>query len=411
MSKTFLGIAGGIVVVVGIYSCQSLISSSQTQLAQQSICSTSDSAMMTDRGLSSDVVGFANANGYFGWCIPEFDDDQRLHSAEGGDEYGPVAHVIATPKLYQLTDPGMFDAKFVQVAIVVVDPEEPADMPAPYQRLGLGHYNCVYLRRLNPGPSGFQAVIVPPSATSAGPVCPDPPTSSVAPLAVRIDAPVSDDPDDYPPATRFIEGEHGLTLIGVRCGNRWCVIGPQQDFDAIPPSAHALVTALIANKQGRVKGWFDDQVLGEPDTRPKHNIHRHIRASAIPDQNLGNLRVQDFIGTTFKVVGKVHLTEQPGVDSKYARVFHFSQGTNTVLMRAEIQAGVKIDTVWIARVVDRNNNMSPDIKTRRTDHSAWFMKAFGSRAKMPATMRWRWDDKDEDLWAECDMGCCRVGIK
>ena len=407
MSRTYLGIAGGILVVVGIYSCQLIVSSSQTQVAQGSICSTSDSAMMTDRGLSTDVVSFAQANGYFGWCIPEFDDDQRLHSAEAGDEYGPVAHVIAAPQLYHLTDPAAFDAKFVQVAIVEIDPEEPTDMPAPYGSLGLGRYNCVYLHRVNTSPDGFQAVIVPPTTSLQ---CPDPPPSSVAPLSVRIDTPFSDVPDDYPPVTRFIEGEHGLTLIGVRCGNRWCVIGPR-DFGAIPPSAHASVNALAMNKQGRVKGWFDDQVLGEPDTRPKHNIHRHIRASAIPDANLGNLRVQDFIGTTFRIVGKVYLADQPGRDSKYASVFHFSRDTNTVLMRAEVHVAAKTDTVWIARVQDRDGNMSPDIKTRRTDHSVWFAKAFGSHARMPATMRWRWDDKDEDLWAECDMGCCRVGIK
>jgi hypothetical protein len=364
--------------------------------------------MMTDRALSPDVISFAQGNGYFGWCIPEFDDDQRFLDPTTRDDYGPVAHVIATPGLYSLTNPTQFDAQFVQVAVLEVDPESPpATMSAPYQLLGLSRYNCVYLHRLNTSPDGFEAAIIPPLPASLR--CPATPTASVAPLSVRIDTPVSDDPDDYPPATRFIEGEGGKMLIGVRCGYRWCVIGPK-DFGAIPPSAHASVAALTATKQGQVKGWFDDQVLGEPNTGPRYGIHRVIRASAIPDPNLGNLRVQDFVGPTWRVVGKVYLAKQPTPESKYAKTFHFSQDTNTVLIRADGKPGVS-DTTWIARVIDREGHVSPDIKVRRTDHRTWFMAAYGPRAKMPATMRWRWDDKDEDLWAECDMGCCRVGIR
>ncbi len=398
-----------IAILGGAYACSS--PNPPGGSAQASLCDASDTAMMADRGLSTDVVSFAQTNGYFGWCVPEFDDDQRFRDPKTADDYGPVAHVIATPALYDLASPTQFDAKFVQVAIVEVDPESPPDMPASYQLLGLSRYNCVYLHRANTSPNGFEAAIIPP--VGAPPKCPATPTASVARLSVKIDTPVSDDPDDYPPVTRFIEGEGGITLIGVRCGNRWCVIGPK-DFGAIPPSAHASIAALTTTKQGQVKGWFDDQVLGIPDAHPKHNIHRRIRASAIPDPNLGNLRVQDFIATSFKVVGKVYLERQPDADSKYAAVFHFSRDTNTVIMRAEIKPGgpgVKDDTTWIARVIDHAGNVSPDIKTRRTDHRKWFTAAYGSRAKMPATMRWRWDDKDEDLWAECDMGCCRVGIK
>jgi hypothetical protein len=385
---------------------------------QDSLCSRADAQLAQDRGLDTNAVNFAMANGYYGWCIPEYDDDQRLSDGNGADEYGAIAHVLAAPWLDTL----QFNGSFRQVAIIEVDPE--ADpTPAPYTDLRLGRFNCLYLRLASTEPS-FDAVIVPPDGTLKCPTTPTPPPGP--PLVVVVDAPFSNDLADYPPTTRFIEGRNGRTLVGVRCGDRWCAVGPRRAIETgapggpvgpLPPSAHQGL-AGFNNAQGRVKGWFDDQMLGVPDAAPRHRIHRRVRASAVPDAGLRALTVNQFIvpiGTQqYQIVGRTYFPEPPDRESKYVKVFGFSQGTNTVGMRAEIKTNPltsKPDTVWFTQVINGNGQITNDIKTRRMDHRRFLTLALGERTKIPATMRWRWLDKDEDLWVECDVGCCLAGIR
>jgi len=180
---------------------------------------------------------------------------------------------------------------------------------------------------------------------------------------------------------------------------------------------------LTGNAQGRVKGWFDDQFLGIPDDTSPHKIHRQVQASAVPDPNLGNLHVADFIAASashvYLTVGKVYFPLAPDPASKYVTVFGFSQGINTVAMRAVVQPATSTTpqtTAWFTRITNANN-VATDVQTVRMDHSKYFAQVYGrtdaagntSAAKIPATMRWRWFDKDEDLWVECDVGCCLAG--
>ena len=194
------------------------------------------------------------------------------------------------------------------------------------------------------------------------------------PLDVAVDQPASNNSDDYPPTARFIEGPKGHTLIGVKCANRWCAIGPR-GFTEIPKSAHDTVPGLVSAVQGRVKGWFDDQVLGVPDGQPNHRIHRQFRASAIPDRNLALLHIQDFMvpagQETYKTVGVVYFPQDPDVGSKYVQVFGFSRGINVVSMRAEKSkdANGNPDTTWYTQVKNARGEVKPDIHTHRTDHS------------------------------------------
>ncbi len=167
--------------------------------------------------------------------------------------------------------------------------------------------------------------------------------------------------------------------------------------------------------QATVKGWFDDQVLGIPDASGKYHIHRQMRAAAIPDPNLGNLTMDNFINPTgpdkYQTVGLDDFPDAVPRSSKYFQVFGFSQGINFVAMRAEVHAlsPAKTDTVWFTRVINANGDTTVNIPTRRMDHSQYFSSVYGDRVKIPATMRWRWSDKDEDLWVECVGGCCLAG--
>ena len=203
-----------------------------------------------ERGVDTTTALFALRNGYYDWCIPEFDDDQRLQDGNGKDDYGSIAHVFAEPGLSLLTSHTQFDGKWVKVAIIVVDDAGSSASLKPYMLLGLGNHNCMYLQHYDPavGKSTFSAIIVPPDGTDHCPVTPDPKNSRD--LEVKIEK-YTENGDDYPPVTRFIEGNGGLTLIGVKCTNRWCDIGPKR-FGDVPHSAHygnSIVSVRSARKR------------------------------------------------------------------------------------------------------------------------------------------------------------------
>ncbi len=382
---------------------------------QDSVCNKNDAQLALDRGLDSNATNFARANGYYNWCIPEYDDDQRFSDGGGPHEYGPIAHVLAAPWLQGLS----FTPTYVQVAIIEVDPDPNHPRPAPYNQLRLaGQFNCLYLRSAAAQPGraspSFDALILPPPASLKCPIAPvDQPGP---PLIVFVDQQLPVDSTEIPATTRFVEGRDGenrRTLIGVKCGNHWCVVGPPGTGSPMPPSAHAGVSPLLSNVQGRVKGWFDDQVLGVPDNASTFKISRRFRASAVPDPNLGGLKVAQFLVDSglqvYQTVGRVYFDSMPNPESKYAQMFHFISGINIIGLRAEIwHVGNDQKTVWFTQV--RNDKgVKNDIPTQRMDHSKYLLKLFGDKAQIPATMRWRWFDQDEDLWVECDLGCCLAG--
>lgn len=373
-------------------------------IAADSLCPDSDTATVNMRGLDTGAIHFARANGYFNWCVPEYDDDQAFADGKPASAaYGSVAHVLAVPVLGQLVRDEQFDGLYVQVAII--DVEEPVTRElVPYSGLGLTAHNCMYLQHHSKAYGIFEhysAVIVPAAHDLT---CPTKPLEAASQrLEVAVDDDYSTQLSDYPPTTRFVEGEKGRTLIGVKCAKHWCVVAPQ-GYAKIPPSAHNNVLALKATMQGKIKGWFDDQVLGEPATT---GITRKYRASAIPDANLGNLKVANFTGG-YVVVGKVWFQEEPAKESKYATVYGFSKDTNIVALKAVASSvGGKLD--WYAEVTNARGEKKT-IPTHRTDHSQYFLSTSNTFGGLPpAVFRWRWNAKDEDLWVECDAGCCLVG--
>jgi hypothetical protein len=353
--------------------------------------------------LSVATMSFADSNTYYSWCIPEYHDDQRFHDGNAASEdYGPIAHTFANPKLSTLNDHTMFDHAYINVAIVDV---ESGPLPDPYGKLGLKQANnCLYLMHHDPiiGKASFRGLMValPPGTMT----CPTAPAvTDGTPLDVEIQE-YSNNYSDYPPVARFVEGRGGRTLIGIQCTNRWCVVGPR-GMGSVPDEAHHGVGDIPANSRSAVKGWFDDQVTGVPDLMPKFKIHRKNRASLIPDQNLGNLHIADYL-SGYKRVGLAYLPSAPPAGSKYAMTFGLEAGINRIELRAQQvpkpggPSGA-LDTLWFAQVTTQNGRVTSDIITNRTDHSKWL-------TSMPATARWRWDDADEDIWVQCDVGCCLI---
>lgn len=387
---------------------------------RDSVCDPNDAQLAQSRGLDANAVEFARQNGYYSWCIPEYDDDQRLSDGNNGNgnngkDYGPVAHVLAAPWLDTLH---LSSLRFAQVALVEVDPDTTNNpRPNTYHELRLdGQFNCLYLKYGQPsdGSPTYDAAID--AVAPGGPnlTCPSTPSGAASQLVVLVDdQQITGDTLFIPPTTRFVEGQGKHTLIGVKCEKHWCMVGGPNAASPVPASAHASVTALTANVQGRVKGYFDDQVLGLPDNNGKYKIHRQYRASAIPAPTLQSLHVAQFVvdsGTqTYQSVGTVYFDTIPDAQSKYATLFGFTQGQNAIGLRAEIHHdGPSPKLFWYAQVTNANGQKS-DIPTQRMDHSTYLKKLFGDNVTITATMRWRWFDLDEDLWVECDLGCCLVG--
>ena len=381
-----------------------------------SLCNPDDAMMTNARGLDTGSVNFARRNGYYTWCIPEFDDDQRLSDAQpGSTDYGSIAHVLAKPELATYTDPSQFNGKYVQVGIISLEPPLTLTFK-PYSDLGLTGQSCMYLQHHIKRVlwvfrySWYSAVIVPVAKWG---ICPDVPDPSLSrPLDVATEGSAWTNQADYPATSRFIEAADGRTLIGIKCANTMCVVGPK-GFGHAPESAHAAMTGWNY-PQAQIKGWFDDQVLGTPGTGT-YGIHRRIRASAIPDPALGTYQVSDFElpPGQYKTVGKTYFPEEPPADSKYVTRYGFSKDTNIVALRAVVRVPQK-DTLWFARITNAHGTVTDSIPTHRTDHSKFLALAgaqFGYMLTIPATMRWRWYDTDEDLWAECSTGCCLVGIR
>lgn len=350
---------------------------------------------------------FDARSGYFDWCIPEYHDEQRLYSGNPGPgDYGPIAYSFAWPELSLLVDHAQFDDHYVNVGVIDLDTVLDV-MPKPYQDLGLKDWhNCLYLQHHDPlfKKSWFSAVMA--SLPKTALKCPDAAAlTNVTNLDVTIET-YSDNYSDYPPVTRFVESGGSNTFIGIQCTNRWCVVGPRR-MGAVPAMTHNAVAALKANVRGVVKGWFDDQKLGMPDGTGPYGIHRALYASVVPDPNLGNLHIDDFL-RGYQPVAKAYFPVAPPRASKYYVTFGLDAGTNTIELKATTRqkpsapTGV-LDTLWWARVTTEAGVPKPDIPANRVDHSKWLGKV-----RPAATARFRWFDTDEDVWVQCDIGCCLI---
>jgi hypothetical protein len=312
------------------------------------------------------------------WDIPEYHDEQRL--SDGDQGFGPVANIYASPHLdgfkhvSQIADqrpPGLL------VAVVVVDADAGARLPATYTRLGLRpRVNCLWLafERGDPG-RPWRGRISP--STQNGTCSRSEPTSN---LAVER-TPVSGFPEhaDYPPVGRFSEAEDGQPLLGVKCLNAWCEFGPP-NFRPKPPGHPN------RSRQGRIKGWHDEQLLA---IRTDAGVLvPGVRAALIPDSNLVRRGEGDFLNQ-WVPVATLYFPADPG--PKYSR-WGLSKGEN--LLELTDSAGV-----WRARITPEGGTPRKWLRVKRTPHDD---------AIVPGTARFRWTRSDDGVWVPCGQACCRT---
>jgi hypothetical protein len=312
--------------------------------------------------------------------IPEYHDEQRFPDDAGG--YGPMAYIFATPNIgsftsrAQIEDQGKAGALF---ALILVDTTFGAVLPTTYTNLGLvAGVNCLWLVYNHSAPliSRWQGYLTPRAASG---FCVRT-TSFPSMLSVQARSPGNRHHlDDYPQVGRFSEDDVGRPLLGVKCLDAWCEIGPP-GFRAKPPSK------AIAGREGNIKGWHDEQRLAAFDATGK--LRPRLRASVIPEPHIDTLRVDHF-AAGWVHVATIWFSDDP-VGTKYA-TWGLRVGRNTLELRA-------VGGVWEARVTPSTDTATVWTNVYRHPHLDM---------AVPGTARFRWRNNDEGIWVPCGAACCR----
>lgn len=326
------------------------------------------------------------------FTIPESGDEQRLDDGMG--TLGPTAFIYPSPGADGFTHRGQIAAHGAPglfVAIVVVDPPDGGGpMPSTYTNLGLKQgINCIWLRASSPDPAlPYQVWVSDPWTTGA---CDRTHTTGLrGPLFVderRVPNGVGYFRHaDYPPAPRF--GINGTQpLLGFKCLDAWCEAGPG------PFAQHAPWVA-VAGREGRIKGWHDEQRLAERDHsgvwRPT------IRATIVPVPNLDQLDKADFSKTTgsgrpiWVNVASIHLLDDPSGTKYYT--WGLRRGRNLAELHFDGSA-------WHMRISPQG---APQV--------IWNVAEMPHEdVAVPGSVRFRFTVADDGFWVPCGQSCCRAG--
>lgn len=335
--------------------------------------------------------------------IPEFHDEQPF--ANSATEYGPVAMGFASPFLGGFVADsqwGEHGARGVLSALVMVDPLDTRPLGASYQRLGLHTgVNCLWVTSPATSVDSWKAYMTWPTFDGA---C-EPSVNRQNLGVVRMRAGIG---DLVPAVTRFTWDENGRPLIGVRCLNGWCDVGPG-DAAGIPtftPTSHIagvsvaeraqLVGLLGGTTALEVPGWYDEQPLSGFDATGR----------AVP-------------GTLWATVLPVHRTYMPlslivNDDQPEAILFVHGNAVGAPYGTGgnwDVKPGINI-IAW-----HQANAGSPLTVTSRSPAAgATVTWANAHRhlhldAPVIPTARFRWSSADDGIWVACGQACCRVDGK
>jgi hypothetical protein len=211
--------------------------------------------------------------------------------------------------------------------------------------------------------------------------------------------------DSVPPVARWDwDARNRYNYIGVKCARAWCEIGPSRfvPSQSLPgPGSKPIY-----------KGYYDEQLLA--DTAGKLST---VFGRIVPDSNLygrekmkhSSLRWNKIAVLTFMETDKT-LGNNRGspMFEKYRKRYDAKidgpASARTTMTTASSQlisfprAPYRKDSDYLGRIHKSNLFQLFRLQYRSHPHTL---------AKMPPTVRWRWDQKDERTWSYCDPnGCC-----
>ena len=368
--------------------------------------------------------------------IPEFHDCQKLLTRQG-QEYGPLVAIFAAYDLETLetrldslesvdsiAQPTVYGRTSLAAALIL-------NLGERYPSLGiLPGFSCVYLWR-KPVDKDWKAQIV--WVNNDERRCLDtiaPPSGNGNLTLYRDQAKGFRLNKQYPAVARWDwDQSTNQQYIGIKCGQAWCEIG-NSVFVRQPAYLPAPTVYTSTEQVLRIKGWYDDQRLAEPDKvgtlRPGK-----ARGIVIPDPSLGTRTMAEYSSTprTFLPVAYIALSRKSeyykrklnldmtpaGAPLGSLNRLSFCRGTRADCLPVDVAKppppvcdlknanGTLADSAWWGRIDPANGGASRYTCAYRMDHTAQV-----GIGKLPATARWRWLLNDETIWKECVTGCCQV---
>ncbi len=362
--------------------------------------------------------------------IPEYHDCQRFRLPP--DTLGQLVAIWAATDLARyfinsdldtVSSPGLGSGSGVTRATPVAEIHN-FDR-TEYAPLHIKHgFSCLYLIP-NPGEAaGWEARMV-----SLGPLatpCRDPQDAATlggAVLAVHAQTlPAGLAARDVAPVARWdYDSVNARQYIGIRCGAQWCEIGDKRlasspTYPLDPGSSNARVreisarllalggsgpdAARLRQRVIAIKGWYDEQRLSVAGGAGL--TLSPAFGTIIPDPGLGAAGEDDY-GGRWVSSASVFVT------APYKGKLEFQQGMTAVAFCRGPACGVTAplgcpstvdpasDSQWWARFQNPDGTTTDRCVTRMT-HSV-----------IPAdAARWRWSERDEQLWVRCTVGCCTV---
>lgn len=362
--------------------------------------------------------------------LPEYHDCQRFivpvgpraDSVRGKYTYGPLVSIWAADSLgSRLPETPLKQVLATPVAVIY-----DADEEVGYDSLGIAPgFNCLYV--WNDGK--WQAAVVPLGVEPAP--CDQPVELASRTLAAgkrltvrAVPPPDGLTPKDIPEVARWDwDPKHSWQLIGIRCANAWCTMGPS-DFTtpdglrAVPitPSQFASVLDPMpgaANPKGTpgeqarvlaVKGWYDQQAMDLRDANGRP-VWTDIVGTAIPHPALERVPESVYNDHTWVPVAYLH------VSGDYSGDIPLKQGLSSMWLcngsAAECGVGTPPPTcaknypastgLWWTRIVDPSGAATFRCIVRRAHHG---------RAIPAAAARWNWNELDAKTWIKCGGACC-----
>ncbi|MEX2153125.1 MAG: hypothetical protein WD825_07280 [Gemmatimonadaceae bacterium] len=342
--------------------------------------------------------------------IPEYHDEQRLPAyvdAAGRVVLGPLAKIFASPFLGGFTRREQVEENGkpgILVAMVMVDLANDEALPGSYSALGIAKgTNCVWLNVDSGEPSRWIAYVS--TVETDAPCDRGRPSDWFAgvPAGFKVLKVQKSDvrnfaPGDFPPVARFdVDAGRMMPLLGVKCLDAWCEIGPAGITVRKP---YEFAAAAVDKAQGikavrGIKGWHDEQELALRDDLGVWRLSG-IRATIIPSEDLDRLNTKTFrdAGTnnTWVTVAEIVVHDNPR-GTKYGDKWGLLQGSNFLDLRLE-------PTGWKTQI--RPPGGRPPVPW------LFVMRHPHHDAVVPGTARFRWTGGDDTVWTPCGQHCCQV---
>jgi hypothetical protein len=389
-------------------------------------------------------------------AVPEFHDCQRLLVQEG-TKYGPLVGIWVSASLAsrssrlgpikvflprgdsavatvsqvypwntpeaatQLTGSVLEDSAIALALIYAWD-----DWQEGYPDLGIEKsWNCLYLRRSDKAGT-LVASMVPVNLPHE---CLK--NLSTAEIQARGGTDLAVHPLARPEATGADIPEVGrwdwdpqnlVNYIGLRCLTAWCEVTKPGAFRSSARYSLAPPEAADQQRVFAVKGWYDEQRLGERPWFSWHIRPSKVVGTVVPDAKLASRTVADF--SQWMPAAKVALS---GDHFGYHWKFGFAKASLPEQSKPHGMVEISLchgsscfpdqghgapscswpdtteerDRDWWARTSTEDGTALKYRCVTRVDHS-------DLHQEIPATARWWWIRNDETTWGRCDKGCCTI---